>query len=436
MDNSFNKKYPQKIKPMSFDRKKTIIEPKDNKINSTDLNINNSVSSSIKTYSSDNKTVVIGDSFNLESNKNLILWMSLIVVSAIIIIGIILFLVFFYTPEYQKEQYTTAIDPEDLDIGSYPEYKLNPKIDTTGIKLPTQEAIEKSLLNGSRLNLNMNECNDVNVLWDSKENRCTCRFPFFGPYCVNEFHDSDYVNFGYIEGFNPPVPMNGQVSKSSGNLLYTVESVPEASSLTFSTYNTVDPTSCTSLCNKDFLCKGVSYNLVGDKYYCSFLRDEIEVIGNTDIVVNLENNMGIYLNKGKAQPKFLNKVFAYSGKRPPVYWIKREGVLRELLGNTPIAKDLLSKGLKPSKLSDMTQNTVVEFTWLPERVVNDGNLVGVWSTKPFLSGEYSSLKARGNTSTVYIDPGVFSINGNNFSDYPLNLPKDFIVPDKVYAMYA
>ena len=376
-----------------------------------------------------------------ESWTNNVIFIVLIVFGILLFLAIIIIIIFYIFSKNDDDEIkliNTTFENEDLDIGSYPASRLN----NGGIKIPSQteaqEVIEKSLINGSKLNItNPEMCNDINITWDEEENKCVCRFPFFGPYCTNEFHDTNYVNFGYVDNFNPPISINRTLD-ANGPLYYSVEAQNNATALTFSSYNSVDPTSCTSLCTSDPSCMGVSYNLLNNQFRCGFLTTPITIPGDTDVKINLEKNLGLYLNKSRTHPFFLTKVFVYSGRKPPVYWIKREGILRDIaLKNINHSNmGVLSHKLHtPPKLEDFIKNKVFSIDWVPERIVNDGKMVGVWSTKQFTESEFEVLKNKPDSNDLYIDPGFFVINGKYFSDYPLNLPKNFIVPEKIYVMY-
>uniref|UniRef100_A0A6C0AE76 Apple domain-containing protein n=1 Tax=viral metagenome TaxID=1070528 RepID=A0A6C0AE76_9ZZZZ len=392
----------------------------------------------------------------------------LIIVGVIIIISLIAFLIWGY---FYRENKTQDIDTEiyvqDLNIGGYQHTNLDPE---TQMEL-IETKIETVFGNGNKLN--QSQCTGQNAVWDFANNKCVCQFPFFGPYCVNEFHDSNYVNFGYVRGYSPkdpspkmievPVPPsinpspaeiyrsqnyiyqdgsykngiyrnpNPQINPNppqmipgpitpqiSDNVLYfTSIYQPNVNSLTFNPNNTVNPDSCTSLCTRTPECKGVTYNLFDGKYLCSLITSDLVMPENQDVVVNLENNLGIYINKSKAHPVFPNKVFIYTGNLPPVYWITRGDLIKEIVPTYDDSRGLLN----------LSKGIVSSITWVPSRIINDGNLLGVWSTNKFTANQYDSLR-NSRDPNVYVDvPNTNSVN------YALNLPDNFKESQAIWVMY-
>ena len=457
----------------------------------------------------------------------------IIIVCIFIVIVLIIVLLWIYLPSSPNNISDTilpissipTIPSELIDIGSLPLPYINSSLGKGPIK--NAEALFPN--SGSGLKINTADlCIGDNLKWNTSTNKCVCNFPFFGPYCLNEFHDPSYNNLGYIPtlGNNTQdtqqiiitsnssgyqissqnsigitqqnsvtgVNQNSNLSLSNNTLISTEQqlignnnsiysnnktgsqntslqntslqntslqnnnllntsvqiingklqnptpldiinynSIPvdQATSLTFTTQNTLDPTSCTSLCNRDPTCRGVLYNIVDSQYQCNFLTSDITISGITPSTINLEENQGFYINRTRSHPIFTDQVFVYAGKKPPSYWISRDNII-----NNTTSNNISNINTNSSGLGIIVKGVVNTLPWTPSRIVNDTKLTGIWSTTPFTVNDFNNLKTLGNAYNVFIDKGNPDPIYYTVGDYPLNLPDSFYSAANVYVMYT
>lgn len=252
-----------------------------------------------------------------------------------------------------------------------------------------------------------NPCTAINLT--NTDGKCTCAFPFFGPYCSREYHDSDYVSIG--------------TDSDLQNLDYTSENVNGVSSLSYTKTN--DPTdgfnsqnimlsgqSCTSVCNDNPNCKGIIYNSNG----CSIITSDITLKRNIDHTNLHKENPTIFLNK-RGRVIVNDKVFLYSNQKPFRYWVQRG----ESISN-PQAK-------KPNGFISLDQNIPIQLTWAPQRILNESHLLGIWSTNPI-----NLQKLNKQINYLYFDTkGLADTSAPNYS---LNLPNFITNAPLIYVMYV
>lgn len=234
-------------------------------------------------------------------------------------------------------------------------------------------------------------CNDINVEW--KNNTCYCAFPYYGDNCSKQFHAKNYTTFGNLENSNL-LTYDSFVQSTTNNLTYN------------STTKNIDKDSCTSLCDINDDCKAVKYDYLGKPghYRCSVITSDIKIEGdNTRIYIDKDISSEILINIDRTHPIFLDKVIVYKGKKPLNYWVESD---------------------TNSKIKHIPINKLIELDFIPNKIINDNNLIGVWSNEPFNIDDFNLLRFSGNKN-IYVDNG----------DDNLNLPTKLKYEDKLYVVY-
>lgn len=242
-------------------------------------------------------------------------------------------------------------------------------------------------------NLTYLECQGSNLKWNGQY--CECAFPFYGPYCLEEFFDPNFIDFG---------PADLQ------KLNFTSEEYCDATSLSYLSDGSIDPTSCTTKCLENENCIGALYQLCDDVYRCSLITSSIEVNVSNPINKLAEYNGNIYLKKGN-YPILNDQVVVYSGDKPVKYWDYG-------IENIPTLSN--KNGFK-----NILKSEVVKLTWTPTKIINSSGMIGIWSTQPFNPSDFNSLL---NSQNVYVDSGM------KIGEYSLNLPPQF-AGQNLYVMY-
>jgi hypothetical protein len=318
----------------------------------------------------------------------------MVIVVILVILSILIWLVVRYhnrnniiPPPVENPVYTPY--PVDLNVGS----------------------LEKNLTNvynqKGLTQIPINSCTGDNVIWNN--NKCECAFPFFGPYCDRQIHDPNYIGLGLTDD-PASLLFTTENANQTINLTYNFANVPTEGILKTNGIIQINQESCTMECTNRSDCKGIVY----DGLNCKLITSDVTVGQgvNLESLITLEPT--IYLNKMRTHLRFTDRVFMYSVNKPTRYWIRRAEII-------PSPDDL--RGFV--SLDVMQLKTL---KWFPERIVNDGGLYGIWSTKPF-----SSLGEIVNHDEIYIDKG-----DPTSSDYKLNLP-DYIINNLdniVYVVYV
>ncbi|CAH6418497.1 Hypothetical protein POVN_LOCUS214, partial [uncultured virus] len=238
--------------------------------------------------------------------------------------------------------------------------------------------------------LTENACVSSNGVWSGGSSGiaggpCLCKQPFFGPTCQRQAHDADYFGLGLVA---PP-----------GSLAYEKQAVEFDGNLSFNGEG-FDDKSCTGRCDDLNNCLGVEF----DGKTCALITSNPMLAADGVITVDPAIDPQIYLYRNGVRPVIKDRVFGYTGNRPLRFWATRSDVYSMQAGQVyPLV------------------------TPPPERLVNDGSLIGVWTMFQFGPTEFPRLLAGG--AGVYVDRGAPS------SDYPLNLPATF-AGQKLWVMYA
>lgn len=265
-------------------------------------------------------------------------------------------------------------------------------------------------------------CMPPHGIWDEGASQCNCIQPFFGRRCGREAHNDAYYGLGEVT--------------EPGGLTYDKVPVPPPNSITgmrlsFRLNGGADLQSCTGLCDQREDCFGVEY----DGTNCALITSNPELGPTAEITVNPDVEPDVYLYRSGVRPVVRNRVFGYSGKRPLRFWAHRppnpldkSSIVLQTLGEpiasaapagvAPAAEPAFveSNGI-PGGADVLTfwQGQVTQIYRPPQRVVNDGAMVGVWSIRSFTPADFPRL-AQGGMSGVYVD------RGGRGSDYQLPLP--------------
>ncbi len=269
--------------------------------------------------------------------------------------------------------------------------------------------------------------------WDGGASRCDCIQPFFGRQCGREAHNETYYGLGEVSN-----------SKSGTGLVYTKVQVPPPNTpygmrLSFKFSGGLDNQSCTGLCDQRDDCFGVEY----DGTNCALITSNPELVGAATVTVDPNVEPDIYLYRTGVRPVVKNRVFGYTGQRPLRFWAQRSpySPQAELVdasdslviktGGSLVA-GAAPAGIAPaSDLAWATSNAipggadvftfwqgrVVAIPFAPQRVVNDGAMLGVYSTSPFKPADFGQL-SRGGAAGVFVD------RGGRGSDYQLPIPSN------------
>lgn len=183
-------------------------------------------------------------------------------------------------------------------------------------------------------------CTAAGGTWNEAAHLCQCAPSLFGPNCNLAAFDP-----GYYAGGQAPL-----------------EGSPVVTSLGAQTINGVSfgPTSATTICNNLSGCNG--FVLTGPTA-ATFFSDV--TLKNDLHLPFIPENPPVYYFKQKQTPKFPDRVFLYRGDKPLRYWLLDRVINDDL------------------NLLAAQRDTVYELHFVPEGLVNDGNLIGLISDQPF-----------------------------------------------------
>lgn len=342
------------------------------------------------------------EDYNLLNIEGKNRWIILVVIIAVVFILVISMAVWFFIWAFNKnnlvksdEQGNNQSEVEnkkyislDIDPNNIDNYSAN-TMDAAGIDQTAN-----------------NPCNTMNLT--STGNECTCTFPYFGPYCSREYHESGYVSVG--------------TDSDMQNLSFTSENVTGITSLSYANNNTptkntnpseisVSGQSCTGVCNSDPNCKGVVYNSNG----CSIITSDITLKQNFNPTNLFKENPTVFLNN-RGKISIMNKVFLYSGRKPFRHWVERGE-------NIPNPQASNSNGFIA-----LNPGIPIQLNWAPEKILNESHLVGIWSTKPI-----NIQSPQVNDTNVYIDKLGYS--NTSPINYKLNLPDYIKNSPTIYVTY-
>ena len=227
-------------------------------------------------------------------------------------------------------------------------------------------------MNGTELT-NQKEClNNSNTKWDGK--KCLCTKKYYGKYCDNEVYDKRYK----------------KIDIENKNVDYEYVRIKDVNSLSFDE----NGKSCTSICNKLSECKGVKY----ENGKCDLIKSDFKIKNNITII-NDPFKGSFYL---KTDPIIKDKIFIFKNYKLSGYFYKRN--------NTKDFQEIYIGVVN-----------IVDF--LPKVIINNGNLTGIWSTKPIKVEDFNNLLTTENKNVI-ID------RGSTLMNYSLNLKGN-----KFYVLY-
>lgn len=230
--------------------------------------------------------------------------------------------------------------------------------------------------------------------WSVGRDQCVCNIPFWGPSCSRESYSSTYTATG-VQGSGV-----SSIDRLSGSI--------NVGRLSFTDSNS---TSCTQLCDDNPECIGVLWQSGsgGGSGRCSlFKRYTVSLAPGINWYPDVEST--IYL-KGSNAISYTDRVFIFQGDTLSRYWL-RENVVSD--SRTQGSSQLTAHNGKKYQLQ-----------FFPSRRINDGGLIGVYSSRDFSESEFPSLVEGGNTDTVFVDMGGYLF------DYPIRwFDRD------VWVMYA
>lgn len=257
-------------------------------------------------------------------------------------------------------------------------------------------------INATGIDQNQSTCVGNNLIYS--DNKCTCAFPYFGEYCSREFHESNY----YDLAIDPLLVKFTSNKLINVNDLSFSENGQTTNSMKLNTYIESNPQSCTGLCNNTDGCIGVIFDNKG----CQLITSKIEVPDNVKINNPLESISTMFI-KGGVNVILNNKIILYTGKKPIRYWNPSPEFIP--LPTTNNRGFIQFKANNPNKLN-----------WIPKRIMNFSNLIGIWSIIPL-----NNIPSIVSTDTVYIDKGNVE-----FIDYELDFPNFIKNAETIYVIYV
>ena len=245
--------------------------------------------------------------------------------------------------------------------------------------------IPYNYMNGKDLK-NKNEC--LPNKWNSKLNICECRDQYFGPMCNVEIHDIKYnklnLNTPYVDF------KTSQIIKNVDYLSFNIDG---------SKTNT-----CTNYCDNISECKGVKF----ENNECSIITSPVTIKTN---VINNPYIGDLYI---KTPPLLENKVLIFKNSIPKGYFYDRNNII--------------PKNQNDNGLMEITLNKITISSFLPDTIINDNNLIGIWSIKPFDEKDFNKM-LDSNSATIYID------RGSKIHGYKINFSNEFKNNKKFYIYY-
>lgn len=228
--------------------------------------------------------------------------------------------------------------------------------------------------------------------WSPTNNSCICTSPFYGPSCHLEGYNLNYRAIGNPSPDNiiiPPTRIINDIDRLSFD--FTGNSHPQ--------------TKCTVMCDNMEDCQGVFWNSPSPPQMgttepqgtCTLLLGDIFVREGQNIPYDSSKIPSLYL-KNLGTPKFTDRAFVYTGNLLTRYWLEDSRFISN-----------------EYKQLTMFKNTIYQLGFKPFSLVNDGNLIGIFSIKSFTLTMVPQLI---NLSGILIDTGK-TINTNIFNN-PLN----------------
>ena len=291
----------------------------------------------------------------------------------IVIVFIVVFFIICYIIWISNINTTTNTQPIKLN-NPYVEYPIDKNYGGTN-------ALPYNYMNGTEIN-NKKDCTkEGNNIWNSKKNICQCDDNYFGPRCNIQPHNLKY----------------SKVNLSESEVEYTIlDTINDIDYLSFNIDGS-EVNTCTNYCDSIRECKGVKY----ENGECILLNSALKV--KSPITYN--PYMGSFYIK--TDPILENKILLLKTTIPKGYFYERDDIL------------------------SLKINSVNEVNFLPKFIINNSNLVGIWSTKPFDSKDFNNILSsnKKNGGEIYID------RGSNKNSYSINFSSGFTLNRKHYVMY-
>lgn len=183
-------------------------------------------------------------------------------------------------------------------------------------------------------------CAAAHGTWNDSAHLCQCAPGLYGPNCNLAAFDATY----YAAGQTPP----------EGAPTLTALGTKAISGVSFGTQ------SATSQCSALPGCVG--FALTGPNQATFF--SQMSLPQDLHLPFLPEKPAVYYLKRGQV-PKFPDRVFLYRGSKPLRYWMLDRVITDEV------------------NLLALEKNTVYELLFVPEGIVNDGNLTVLVSNQPF-----------------------------------------------------
>lgn len=349
-------------------------------------------------------------------------WIVIIIILCVIVSLFIGITVWFFLWSAQNTNLVNGIDsqgnPTGVDLGIFP---TDPVL--TEMRSVSSADIDPNSINNLGKSDNatgieqssINPCSAPNLIrkFNLKTgiSECTCKFPYFGPYCTREFHDSEYVSIA-TDSDIPNLSYDVSTEKLSGvNSLSYVKTDEATNNIMPGTKLKQSGQSCTGICNLTKNCRGVVYN--NSNRTCDLITSDITLNKNIQASNLFKENPTIFLNN-KGKVRVLDKVFLYSGNIPFRHWIGRH--------------EVVPTKINPNGFVSLDIDIAIQLNWVPERIVNESHLIGIWSNNPF-----KNLTAEINRNDVYIDKKGYL--ETSAVDYSLNLPPFITNSPIIYVGY-
>ncbi len=286
-------------------------------------------------------------------------------------------------------------------------YYIPPQTQKSLVSVENIEML-KTVGDGNGIQQTPEACANSNTIWNS--GKCVCAFPYIGPYCGRELHDPKYLEVS-VENTPENVVYTSELLNGVSVLSFEDTQIP-TKNFTFNNKVTPDPQSCTGLCSSNSSCKGIIFDTKG----CSLITSNLEILPNAVIKTQFQMNPTIFMNVN-SHVILDNKVIFYSGPKPIKYWVPKHEVV-------PTIEN-------PTGYLMLNANIPISMEWVPERVINDSRLIGIWSNTPFPNITPQSISSLINNINIYIDRA----NSDRYN-YALKLP-DYILNSQIkYVVYV
>jgi hypothetical protein len=206
-----------------------------------------------------------------------------------------------------------------------------------------------------------------NTSWDQNSLRCNCKQGYFGPKCDIPIHSPSYYALGEtIKG-------SVEATEISDLQVYGI-SYNETPQTNFPT--------ATNTCDNLENCIGFSYDY--DTRFARFFS-EFKLLDNGHIIYELDRPPKYYMKVGK-NPVFPDRAFLIKGDTPLRYWLL----------------DRYENFDTGSQTTSLLNETVYKMEYLPDKIINDGSLVGIYSQNLFNYKDIPNILSSGGNQYVIV----------------------------------